>query len=363
MANSIAEIAAALEAESFGDARIEVTSLAEPADAESDQLAVALSANYAADLPLGKARAAVLWPGADWQSYGLEAAIVLPRPRYAMAGLTSFFADQFRPPPGIHETAIIDPGAQLGDGVSVGPYCVIGAGVVIGANANIADHVSIGADVRIGDRANIMAGVRIRERVHIGSDFICQPGVVIGGDGFSFVTPEKSRMEEARESLSSEYSATPQSWVRIHSLGTVEIGDNVELGANCTIDRGTVRATRIGSGTKLDSSVQVGHNVDIGRDCLLCAHVGIGGSTVIGDRVVLGGQVGVVDNIQIGDDVVVGAASKILSTVPPGAAMLGYPAVKMDAHVDIYKVMRRLPRLARDVKALQKSVSKLEEND
>ncbi len=168
----------------------------------------------------------------------------------------------------------------------------IGAGTEIGPGARIASHVSIAEGCRIGADALILQGARIGPRVTIGARFICQPGAVIGGDGFSFVTPEKSGVEAVRETLGSRESAAAQSWTRIHSLGSVRIGDDVEVGANACIDRGTIRDTEVGSGSKLDNLVHLGHNVIVGRDCLLCGQVGIAGSARIGDRVVLGGNAG-----------------------------------------------------------------------
>ena len=173
-------------------------------------------------------------------------------------------------------------------------------------------------------------------------------------DGFSFVTPEKSGVEEIRETLGSRAGIRDQSWTRIHSLGAVTIGDDVEIGANVCVDRGTIRDTVIGSGTKLDNLVHIGHNVQVGRDCLLCGQVGVAGSARIGDRVVLAGQVGVNDNIFVGDDVIAGGATKIFTNAPAGRVLLGYPAVRMETHVEMQKALRRLPRLAARVTALEK---------
>jgi UDP-3-O-[3-hydroxymyristoyl] glucosamine N-acyltransferase len=182
---------------------------------------------------------------------------------------------------------------------------------------------------------------------------------VIGADGFSFVTPEKSGIEEIRETLGHREEIHPQSWTRIHSLGTVHIGDDVEVGANATVDRGTVRATSIGRGTKLDNLVHVGHNVQVGEDCLLCGQVGIAGSSRIGNRVVLAGQCGVSDNIFVGDDVIAGGATKIFSNAPAGRVLLGYPAIKMETHVEAWKNIRRLTRLFAQVAELRETVAKL----
>jgi UDP-3-O-[3-hydroxymyristoyl] glucosamine N-acyltransferase len=297
--------------------------------------------------------AALLWPGADWQGLGLKAAIFAPRGRLAMAGLTQLLDQGPTIAPGIHPMTVIDPTAEIGPGAAIGPFVTIGAGARIGPWARIASHVSIGVGVRIGADALILESARIGARVQIGDRFICQPGAVIGGDGFSFVTAERSGVEEIRATLGIRGEILQQAWVRIHSLGAVTIGDDVEVGANSCIDRGTIRDTRIGRGTKLDNLVQVAHNVEIGEDCLLCGQVGIAGSSRIGNRVVLGGQTGVVDNIFVGDDVITGAGTLIQTNAPAGRVLLGYPAVRMDQQIEIQKAMRRLPRLVTRVAALE----------
>ena len=356
MGHTIRDIARALGAEAEGDLELTVAGAAEPAAAGPDQLALAMDPRFGEGIGKGQAQAAVVWPGADWRGMGLRAAIFAPRGRLAMAGLTRLMDPGPDIAAGIHPLAVVDPFAQLGEAAAVGPFVVIGAGAVIGPRARIASHVSIGVGARIGADALILQGARIGARVTIGDRFICQPGAVIGADGFSFVTPEKSGVEEIRETLGSRAEIRDQSWTRIHSLGAVTIGDDVEIGANVCIDRGTIRDTQIGSGTKLDNLVHIGHNVQIGRDCLLCGQVGIAGSARIGDRVVMGGQCGVNDNIFVGDDVICGGATKIFTNAPAGRVLLGYPAVKMETHVEIQKALRRLPRLAARVAALEKGV-------
>ncbi|GGE42101.1 UDP-3-O-(3-hydroxymyristoyl)glucosamine N-acyltransferase [Actibacterium pelagium] len=363
MAYTLQQIADALGARVEGDAGLTVLRPAEPAEAGPNDLALAMSPKYAVGLTFGQAEAAILWDGADWQSLGLKGAIYVPRPRYAMSGLTQLMDAGPQIAPGIHPSAVVAPDAKIGENAAIGPFVVIASGVKIGANARIASHVSITDGAQIGDDALLLQGARIGAEVQIGDRFIAQPGAVIGADGFSFVTPEKSAVENVRETLGDAGDAEQQGWVRIHSIGSVEIGDDVEIGANTTIDRGTIRATRIGSGTKIDNLVQVGHNVQIGQDCLLCGQVGVAGSTRIGDNVVLGGQVGVVDNLIVGDAVIAGAGTMILSNVPKGRAMLGYPAMKMQSHVETYKALRRLPRLMSQVAKLQKAVSKSDQND
>ena len=355
---SIERIAEAIGARAVGETGLIISHAAEPASAGPDALAVAMAPSYAAALAQGQARAAVLWEGADWQAMGLAAAVLVSRPRYALSGLTRLLDDGPELAPGIHPTALIDPTAVIGEGAAIGPFVVAGRGVRIGARARIASHVSIGAGSALGEDALLHPGARIGRNVRIGDRFTAQSGAAIGGDGFSFVSPQASGMEEARRAMSDAVEATHHQWVKIHSLGGVDIGDDVEVGANATIDAGTIRATRIGSGTKIDNLVMIGHNVVAGENCLFCGLSGVAGSTVIGDRVVLAGQSGLVDNISVGSDVVVSAGTKVLSNVPSGRVMMGYLATKMSVQVESYKALRRLPRLVREVAELRKVLSK-----
>jgi UDP-3-O-[3-hydroxymyristoyl] glucosamine N-acyltransferase len=363
MAFTIEDIARALGATAYGRTQLAVTGAAEPAAAGPDDLALAMTPEYAEGLSQGRARAAVVWEGADWQGLGLEAALVVHRPRYAMSGLTKLLDPGPGIAPGIHPTAIIDPSARIGADAAIGPFVSIGPEARIGARARIAAHASVDVGATIGDDVLLLEGVRVCHRVTIGDRFIAQPGAVIGSDGFSFVTPERSSVEKVRDTLGDQGEIVAQSWTRIHSIGSVVIGDDVEIGANAAIDRGTIRATRIGSGCKFDNLVHIGHNVVVGRDCVFAGQVGIAGSSRIGDRVVLGGQCGVSDNIFVGDDVVAGGATKIFTNAPAGRVLLGSPAMKMEAQVEATKNIRRLPRLFRQVAELQKAVSKPREND
>jgi UDP-3-O-[3-hydroxymyristoyl] glucosamine N-acyltransferase len=363
MAHRIKDIAAALGVEAFGEVSMSIARVAEPATAGPDDLALATDEKYAADLAKGGARAAMLWAGADWSALGLDAAIMAPRPRFAMAGLTAMldpgqgFAD------GVHPGAIVDPDAKLGAGVSVGPFAIISAGAEIGAGSVIGPQCFVGRDARIGDFCFLREQVSIGARVRIGDRFIAQPGARIGGDGFSFVTPERSTVENVRATLGDQGEAEDQAWARIHSLGSVCIGNDVEIGANACIDCGTIRDTVVGDGCKIDNLVQIGHNVIVGRDCMICAQSGIAGSSRLGNHVVLGGQTGVSDNIFIGDRAITGGATVVLSNVPAGRVVLGYPAVKMDQQIEILKAQRRLPRLMRDVAALKSAVFNANDKD
>ncbi|AQS47946.1 MULTISPECIES: UDP-3-O-(3-hydroxymyristoyl)glucosamine N-acyltransferase [Thioclava] len=359
MSQTIEQIAKALEARAEGDLTIEVTGASEPAAAGPDQIALAMSEKYAEGLQAGKARAALVWEGADWRAYGLEAAVFVTRPRLAMAGLSKAFDPGPSIASGVHPSCVIDPTAVIGADAAIGPFTIVGPDVRIGPGARIVGQVTIGEGARIGAEALIHAGVRIGAQVVIGDRFVCQPGAVIGSDGFSFVTPDPSGVEEIRQTLEQREEITEQKWTRIHSLGTVEIGDDVEIGANTCIDRGTVRATAIGSGSKLDNLVHIGHNVQVGEDCLLCGQVGVAGSTRIGHRVVLAGQCGVSDNITVGDDVIAAGGTNIYTNVPKGRTIWGSPAVKMETQLEINKSLRRLPRLFAQMAELRETVTKL----
>ncbi|MFQ5622979.1 MAG: UDP-3-O-(3-hydroxymyristoyl)glucosamine N-acyltransferase [Paracoccaceae bacterium] len=355
---SVEELAEALGADAAGNLAIEVLGPAEPSMAGPEHIALAMEPSFLKSVSQGSARAAIVWPEADWRSMGLEAVIFAPRSRYVLAGVNRFFDRPVHAPEGVHPTAVVDGTARLGPGASVGPFVVVEPGAVIGARARILSHVTIGQGARIGDDALLHAGVRIGARVKIGDRFIAQPNAVIGADGFSFVTPKPGAVEEVRRTGAITEASRTEGFVRINSLGAVRIGDDVEIGANSAIDRGTVADTVIGTGTKIDNLVQIGHNVVVGDYCLLCGQVGIAGSVVIGDRVVLAGQVGIADHLRVGSDVVIAAQSGVASDVPPNRVMLGSPAIKMELALESYKAYRRLPRLMATVQALQKRLSK-----
>lgn len=360
---TIAELAHVLGASAVGDVNLVITAPCEPRDAKSGLIALAMDVSYHQDLIDSAAEIAILWPDADWKALGLKAAIFAPRARYTLSGVNDVFNIEPALATGIHPSAVIDPSAKIGPNPSIGPFVVIGANAKIGANARILSHVSIAEDVRIGANSLIYEGVRIRARVVIGDDFIAQSNAVIGGDGFSFVTPEAGAIEQARN-LSDQLTAGGDSeYARINSLGTVVIGDRVEVGANSTIDRGTISNTTIGTGTKIDNLVQVGHNVKIGQHCLLCGLAGIAGSVVLKDRVILGGNAGVADHVTMGENSIATAKAAVLSNVPPNRVVMGNPAMNMRTNIESYKAVRRLPRLVRKVEELQKQVSKLDTNE
>lgn len=363
MRYTVREIAQAIGAEAVGQIELTVRGVSEPASASPDDLALASTPEYAQSLGKGHALAALLWHGADWQVMGLKAAILPRTPRFVLADLTRMMDTGQGFAPGVHPSAVIATGAHIGADVSIGAGAVVSGGARIGDRCVIGPQCFVGQGSRLGADSLLREQVSIGARAEIGARFIAHPGVRIGGDGFSFVSRDPGEVDSAATGPASRGISGTQSWVRIHSLGGVEIGDDVEIGANSTVDNGTIRPTRIGHGTKIDNLVHVGHNAIIGSHVLICGQVGLAGSVTVGNHVVIAGQVGVSDHVTIGDRVVLGAASKVLRSVPADKVMLGYPATEMHTQISCYKSMRRLPRLLREVERIKKAVFKSPDRD
>lgn len=354
---SVAALAQGLGAEVDGDGGLQVARPAPPSEAAEGDIALAMSREFLDQLPSSAAQAAIIPADADWRALGLKAAIRCARPRSALSVVTQAFEAPRLAPPGAHPTALIDPEADIDPSAHIGPFCIIGPGARLGAGAALLGHCSVGGGADIGPGSLLFAGARVGAGVRLGARCVVHENAVIGADGFSFATPEKGSVESARESGAVEEGARSTHWLRIASLGSVWIGDDCDIGANTTIDRGTVVDTRLGDGVKVDNQVQIGHNVRIGDNCLICGQVGIAGSSVIGARVVLGGQAGIADHSKIGDDVVVMAAAGVSGVLPPRSVVGGSPAVPRAQLTEMFLQMRRLPRLARDLAALKKRFS------
>lgn len=242
-----------------------------------------------------------------------------------------------RHPEGLEQPNFIAKGVEIPEGSYIGAFAYIGENVRLGKNVKIYPHAYIGNGVTIGDNTIIYSGVKIYKNIVIGKNCILHAGCVIGADGFGF-TPQPD----------GTYKKTPQ-------LGNVEIGDNVEIGANTTIDRATMGSTRIGDGTKLDNLVQIAHNVAVGNHNVMSAQVGIAGSTHVGDNCIFAGQVGIAGHIEIGDRVTVGAQSGIPNSVSSDRTVMGYPAIPGRGFARQAALLRRLPDLFERVQELEKS--------
>lgn len=255
--------------------------------------------------------------------------------------INSFTPYEIKHPKGVHPAAIVGKNVTLGKGVGIGAYAVIDDEASIGDDTVIYSGSFVGRKTKIGSNTLIYPNVSIRERISIGSRVIIHSGTVIGSDGFGFVAIEGLHH-------------------KIPQIGTVEIGDDVEIGANVTIDRARFDKTVIGKGTKIDNLVQIAHNVIIGENCIIVAQVGISGSTTLGKNVTLAGQVGVVGHITIGDNAIVMAQSGVNKPVPADTMAWGYPAKPAEIARRVNAGVQNLPRLYHTVAELKKKVEELE---
>jgi UDP-3-O-[3-hydroxymyristoyl] glucosamine N-acyltransferase len=358
----LSEIATALNARLVGDGTIEIDRPVHPADAQGPRdLALAMEPALIALLDGSPVRAAVVRDQSKVPAGRLEGCIVVGRSRYAMSRLLDIFD---RPPHiarGVDKMAVVADGAILGKDVSIGPFCYVGPKARIGDGTILIANVTVGAEATVGQSCLFHAGARIGERVVVGNRVIIHHNASIGADGFSFVTPEPGSVESAR--TAGYVEGTNREIVRVNSIGTVILGDDVEVGACTAIDRGTVRATRVGRNTKIDDLVLIGHNCVIGENCMVCGQVGIAGSSVIEDRVVLGGQAGIADHIVIGSDSVIAGGTLIGQNVPPKSLLMGYPPLpKKEAFETLFNV-RRLGRIVRDVDKLKQQLNHLKKGE
>ena len=247
-----------------------------------------------------------------------------------------------RHPKGIHKTAVVAKSAKIGRDVAIGPYTVVEDNAEIGDRTVIYAHCFIGHETKIGSDCLFYANVSVRERILIGNRVFVQSGTVIGSEGFGYISVE------------GVHHLIPQ-------IGTVVIEDDVEIGANVTIDRARFDKTFIGKGTKIDNLVQIAHNVVIGQNSIIVAQAGISGSTRIGHDVIIAGQAGLVGHIEIGDGAILGAQAGVTKSVPPHTFVSGYPARPHQEAMRIYAAMQKLPELIKTLSELKKKILEIEE--
>jgi UDP-3-O-[3-hydroxymyristoyl] glucosamine N-acyltransferase len=265
-------------------------------------------------------------------------------PMVAFARVIQAFHPPRRPPPGIHPLACIGEGVRVGEAVSIGPFAVVGNHVAIGARVQIGAATVVGDDASLGDDVCLHPQVTIRDGCRIGNRVVIHSGTVIGSDGFGFA-PDGTA-----------YHKIPQT-------GIVQIDDDVEIGANNTIDRATFGKTWIGRGVKTDNLVHIAHNVTIGENTVIVAQVGISGSVSIGSNVILAGQAGISGHLSIGDGATVGPSSGVIKSVAPGEIVVGTPAMPRMRQLRVQAVVAKLPEMKKRLNGLEKAVAELKHGD
>jgi UDP-3-O-[3-hydroxymyristoyl] glucosamine N-acyltransferase len=332
------ELAARLDCRLDGDGELDVIRVAGMQDAQPGDITFLANPKYEKLLASTRATAVILKEEAP----AAPCAMLRARDPYlAFARAVSLFAPVSRPAPGIHALAAIAPDAHIGADASVGPFVAIGEGARIGDRSVIYPNVTIGAGAQVGSDCIIHSNVAVRERCTLGDRVILQNGVVVGGDGYGFVRRGDGTHE------------------KIPQVAVVVIEDDVELGANTTVDRPAVGETRIKAGTKIDNLVQIGHGVTVGRNVLMAAQVGIAGSTDVEDDVVFGGQVGVGGHLTIGRGAIAVGQSGVTNSLDPGAFVAGYPAIENREWRKASVLFRRLPEMKRRIEQLEARVAEL----
>jgi UDP-3-O-[3-hydroxymyristoyl] glucosamine N-acyltransferase len=330
---TLAEIAVRFGCELRGDPDIVVTSVAPIGDARSGTITF-LANNKLANL-LASTRASAVVLNAAAADACAVAALVAPNPHATYARIAAWLYPAPNFTPGVHATAVVDPSATIDPSVGVGAHCVVGANVVVGARSFLGPHCILEDGAHIGADVRLVARVTLCHHISIGDRCTVLPGAVIGSDGFGYANERGT-------------------WVKVPQVGSVRIGNDVDVGANTTIDRGAMGDTVIEDGVKLDNQIQIGHNVRIGAHTAIAACVGVSGSATIGKRCMIGGAVGIVGHLSICDDVIVTGYTMISSSITePGMYSSGIPA---EAAADWRRIVGRLKRidsLADRVRALE----------
>jgi UDP-3-O-[3-hydroxymyristoyl] glucosamine N-acyltransferase len=337
MTYTLGELAVLLEGTLQGPADLTIEGIASIDQATPGEITFITQGRFARRVDQSRAAAFIVSPEYAQLARPL---IIVPHPYLAYARVAAVFAPPVKRWAGISDLAYLGPGVILGQEVSIAPLAFIGAGVHLGDRVTIMPGCVIGEDVRIGADTLVYPNVTLGERCTVGERCIIHSGTVIGSDGFGFIPGEAGNL-------------------KIPQLGIVIIEDDVEIGANCTIDRGALGATRVGRGVKMDNLVHLAHNVEVGEYSFLVAQVGVSGSTKLGKRVALAGQVGLAGHIELGDGVQVGAQSGVHRSVPPGQTVSGYPARPQREWLQIMSHLPKLPELYQRLKRLEQEVRQL----
>jgi UDP-3-O-[3-hydroxymyristoyl] glucosamine N-acyltransferase len=337
---NLGDLARELGGEVVGDDSLSIHGVAGIREARPGDLTFLANPRYETYLSATRAAAVLVSEARP----GLTAAqLVHPNPYLAFLKAVKIFRQERpRPEPGVHPMAAIAPGARLGQAVSIGPHAVVEEGAEVGDGAVVMAGTYVGQNVRIGKESWLYPNVTVREDCVLGERVVIHSGAVIGADGFGYVKDGGT------------YHKVPQ-------VGNVVIGDDVEIGANTCVDRATTGTTLIGSGTKIDNLVQVGHNVTLGESVIVVAQVGISGSTRVERGATLAGQSGIAGHIVIGEGAVVGSQAGVTKSVPPHTQVSGYPAQPHGLAKRIHALTMRLPQLVERLQEIEKRLRALEE--
>jgi UDP-3-O-[3-hydroxymyristoyl] glucosamine N-acyltransferase len=320
-----------------GDPSQDIVGVGSLSEATSGEVSFLSNPKYSHQMSATQATAALV--GHAWQGEHSCALIRVEDPNRAFAEVAvALSPPQQDFPAGIHPSAVIHESAQMGADVHVGPGCVIESGAIIGDGSVLVANCYIGPNAVLGTGCRLYARVSLRANCILGNRVWIHDGSVIGSDGFGYAPSSDGK------------------WEKIPQLGCVEVGDDVEIGANVTIDRARFGKTRIGSGVKIDNLVQIAHNVQVGENTVMAAQVGISGSTRIGKGVQLGGQAGLAGHLEIGDGAIVGAQAGVTKSVPAGTFVSGYPAMDHRKAVRLQAHLGKLPELKKRVQALEDEV-------
>jgi UDP-3-O-[3-hydroxymyristoyl] glucosamine N-acyltransferase len=331
------QIAEHLHGKVYGDGSVQLTGFATAENAKAGDLTFAEKQTIF--LAAEESAATAILVKDDFVS-SKKVVIRVPNARVAMARVLPLFFPPDKPVEGIHPSAVIDPAAEINETARIGPNCVVGPGVKIGARSVLMAGNYIGGDTQIGDDTRLYPNVVVYPRSQIGHRVILHAGCVIGSDGFGYVLDEGQHR-------------------KILQTGNVVIRDDVEIGANATVDCATFGSTVIGQGTKIDNLVQIAHNVTVGRNCIIMGQTGIAGSTHVGDYCAIGAQVGVLGHLKLGNQSMVGGKSGVVRDIPDGEAVLGYPAWPEKEAKRQWAGMHRLPNLAHRVLELEKQIEQM----
>lgn len=347
MSLTIQQLATMIQAQLQGDGTQTLTGCAGLDDATPGDISFLSNRKYASSLKTTKAGAVILSAGDAAQAPAGLTVLIAKDPYFAFRqAVVALHGFRKHPPAGISAQAIIDPTATLGDGCCVQPFVVIAAGAKIGARTVIYPHCYIGPDAVVGDDCILYPNVTIYDHCVLGHRVTLHAGCVIGQDGFGYAT-QKLPDEELRHH-------------KIPQIGNAVIEDDVEMGANCAVDRATLGSTRIGKGTKFSDLIAIGHGASLGRHNLLVAQVGIAGSTDTGDYVVMGGQAGVAGHLSIGTGAQLAAQAGVMTDVPAGEKYGGQPAMPLSQAKRTVLALMRLPDLLKEVKDLESRIAELE---